>query len=355
MSLLFTRMGRSLRAVSAAGLCALAALLSGGPAMAEGTLAVGALRFVSNGALFVALEKGYFKEEGLDIDVKFFDAAQPIAVAVVSGGIDLGMTGFTGGLFNLAGKGALKVIAAQAREKKGYEGNAILVSNAAWEKGFRRIEDFPDKSLGITQVGSSFHYQIGQLARLKGFDIKSVALKPLQSLSAMAAALKTNQVDSIIIAPHLAKALVAAGDAKLLGWYSDFDEYQFGAVFTSPRVVSGRRPALEQFIRAYQKGARDVSEALLTLDKDGKRVFDANSDVIAGMIAKYVFPSIEPAKGMEQVKASTFYVDPQGRFDVGDVFRQVAWFKEQGLVDAGIDARSFMDLTFVKGHTNVPQ
>src|SRR5882762_2383574 len=88
---------------------------------------LGSLRFVSSGAVFVALERGYFKAAGLDVAVTFFDAAQPIAVATASGDLDLGVTAFTGGFFNLAGKGALKIIAAQAKEAKGYEGNLVLV------------------------------------------------------------------------------------------------------------------------------------------------------------------------------------------------------------------------------------
>jgi NitT/TauT family transport system substrate-binding protein len=250
-------------------LCALAVVLTASPAPAQEKVAVGVLRFVSSGALFVAVERGHFKHEGLDLDLKFFDAAQPIAVAVVTGDVDFGLTAFTAGLFNLAGKGGLKVIAAQAKEERGYQGNAILASNAAWENGLRKVEDLGGRSLGITQIGSSFHYQVGQLARLKGFDLKRVDLKPLQSLPNMLAALKGNQVDAIIIAPHLAKQLLAAGDAKLLGWYSDYDEYQFGALFTSPKLIQGKRATVEKFVRAYQKGAGEFAAALLRRDAAG--------------------------------------------------------------------------------------
>lgn len=326
------------------------------PAAAQEKLNVGALRFVSNGGLFVAMERGYFKAEGLDIDLKFFDAAQPIAVAVVSGDLDLGATAFTAGLYNMAGKGALKVIAAQAREKKGYQGNAILVSNAAWEKGFRRLEDFPGKSLGITQVGSSFHYQIGQIARVKNFDIKNVSLKPLQSLSNMAAALKGGTVDAIIIAPHIAKPMLARGEAKLLGWYSDLDEYQFGALFASPKAVEGRRAAVQKFVRAYQKGAQEFYDAMLKLDPAGARSFDRDkADPVGLAVAKYVYPNAQGQAAVEQVMASSYYIDPQARLDVGDIHNQVAWLKANGLVDGTADAKAFLDLSFVQGHMNVPK
>lgn len=348
---------RGARRIRRCGLAILSLLAVGlSSAAAQEKLNVGALRFVSNGGLFVALEKGYFTAEGLDVTLRFFDAAQPIAVAVVSGDIDLGATAFTAGLYNLAGKGGLKVIAAQSREKKGYEGNAILVSNAAWEKGFRKLEDFPGKSLGITQVGSSFHYQIGQIARAKGFDFKSVSLKPLQSLANMSAALKGGTVDAIIIAPHIARALIAAGDAKLIGWYSDVDEYQFGALFASPKAIADRRAAVEKFVRAYQKGASEFAEAMLKLDPSGKRTFDpGKADPIAMAVAKYVYPSDQPAAAVERVKAASYYMDPQARLDVGDIYNQVAWLKAQGLVDAAVDPKTFLDLSFVQGHTNLPR
>jgi NitT/TauT family transport system substrate-binding protein len=336
-------------------LCVLASVLFASCAAAQEKVAVGVLRFVSSGALFVAVERGHFKHEGLDLDLKFFDAAQPIAVAVVTGDVDFGLTAFTAGLFNLAGKGGLKVIAAQAKEERGYQGNAILASNAAWDKGLRKVEDLKGRSLGITQIGSSFHYQVGQIARLKGFDLKSVDLKPLQSLANMMAALKGNQVDAIIIAPHLAKQLLAAGDAKLLGWYSDFDQYQFGALFTSPRLIAGKRATAEKFVRAYQKGAGEFAAALLKRDDSGNRKFDAASHEVAGLIAKHVYPGQPADRAVSLVEASTFFVDAQARLNVGDIHDQIAWYKSQGMVDAAVDAKALMDLSFIEGHTNVPR
>lgn len=63
-----------------AGLLAIAAVAS---ARAEDALKarIGVLRLSSSAPVFIAQDKGYFREAGLDIELKFFDAAQPIAVA----------------------------------------------------------------------------------------------------------------------------------------------------------------------------------------------------------------------------------------------------------------------------------
>src|SRR6266480_6566833 len=94
-----------------ASLLALTALAASPDARADEALKakVGVLRLSSSAPVFIAQDKGYFREAGLDIELKFFDAAQPIAVATTSGDVDFGVTAFTAGLYNLAGKGTLKV------------------------------------------------------------------------------------------------------------------------------------------------------------------------------------------------------------------------------------------------------
>ncbi|MDJ1159243.1 ABC transporter substrate-binding protein [Chelatococcus sp. SYSU_G07232] len=322
------------------------------PAAAQEKVSVAVLRFVSSGGLFLAVEKGYFKEEGLEVELKFFEAAQPIALAVVSGDADFGVTAFTAGFYNLAGKGALKVIAAQAKEAKGYEGNLVLASNTAFDKGLTGLEKLSGRSVGITQVGSSFHYQLGQIAGAKGFDLKSIDMKPLQSLPNMVASIKSGQVDAIIIAPHLAKPLVAAGEAKLIGRVSDIAEYQFGGLFTNTKTIVAKRATVERFVRAYQKGAADYAAAFLKRDGAGNPVYTPGSDAAAALVGKHVYPSDAAEQAAPKVKASAFYADPQARLDVADIVAQVAWLKAQGLVDASVDAKGFLDLSFVQGHLN---
>ena len=84
-------------------------------------------------------------------------------------------------------------------------------------------------------------------------------------------------------------------------------------------------------------------------------MFDANSHAIAALVARHVYPSEPADKAAALVEASTFYVDSQGRLDVGDIHKQVAWYQGLGLVDAPVDPKAFIDLGFVQGHTNIPQ
>ena len=105
------------RALQTLALSAILGAAFAAPAAAE-TLKVGILKLASSGAVFIAAEEGYFTAEGIEPSLVYFDAAQPVAVAAVSGDIDVGVTGLTAGFYNLAGKGALRIIGAQSREER---------------------------------------------------------------------------------------------------------------------------------------------------------------------------------------------------------------------------------------------
>src|SRR5260370_5236341 len=140
---------------------------------------VGVLRLSSSAPVFIAQDKGYFHDAGLDIELKFFDAAQPIAVATTSRDVDFGITAFTAGLYNLAGKGTLKVIGGMSREKAGYPLIGYFASNNAYAAGLKTPKDLAGKRIAMTQAGSSFHYSLGLRADkygLKTFEVQVLAM-----------------------------------------------------------------------------------------------------------------------------------------------------------------------------------
>ena len=288
-------------------LAALAMVTMAATAAAQEKLSVAALRFVSSAPIFIAQEKGYFKEAGLDVTFKFFQAAQPIAVAVAGGDADLGITGLTGGFFNLAGKGAMKIVAAQSREEPGYNFVAYLATSKAHAAGFTDPGKFPGKSIAITTTGSTFHYMLGMLSEKRGFKLTDVKLRPLQSIPNITAALKGEQVDGALLPANNAYAAEKEGFAKIIGWVHQETPWQLGALFAGTAVIEKRHAAVEKFVAAYVKACNDYAEAFLQRDAQGKRVFGDKADALIPIIQKYVEPKPSP----EQVKASASYIDPR--------------------------------------------
>jgi NitT/TauT family transport system substrate-binding protein len=144
-----------------------------------------------------------------------------------------------------------------------------------------------------------------------------------------------------------ARDLLAANQAKFVGWYSELDEIQFGALFASSKMIATRRSAIEKFLRAYRRGVIDYTEALLRKDRNSKCTADIKSHEAATTIARYVYPDRGTSAAVA-VEASAYFIDPQAQLDVADIDRQIAWHKAQGRVDKTVSARDVVDPSFVK-------
>lgn len=322
----------------------IAALLT--PAAAQERVAVGTTRAVANAVLFLGVEQGLFKAEGLDIEMTAYATDQDVVEALAAGGTDLGLAGFTARAFNLAGGGVIKAIAAQVREKADYEGNDIVVSNAAYERGLRKVEQLAGASFATHKLGTALHYQLGQIARVKQFDIATVVLKPQATLNDIARAVASGAADAAILPGNEARALLTGGQARLIAWYSEIDQTQLGALFASSKAIDTRRATVEKFVRAYRRAATEYAALYLHNDRFGKRVTNARTREMSAKIARYVFPGRPAETAAALVEAGIYNMDRDARLDAADIARQVAWYRSQSLVDKAVEARAVLDTSF---------
>jgi NitT/TauT family transport system substrate-binding protein len=314
-------------------------------ANAADAVRLGLLRTLSPAPFYIAQQRGYFNDAGVEVTFRFFEAAQPIAAAAVSNDIDIGVTALTGGFFNLAEKGILKVIGGGLHEEKGYEGSAILVSNQAYDAGLTAVDKLGGHSFAITQYGSSFDYLIGRLAEARGFDLKTVQLRAVQQVPNMIAAVSSGQVDATIAIASQAKPLAASGQAHIIGWIGDIVPYQLTALFTTERMIQQNEAVLHRFAKAYQRGVADYRHAFLRRDASGQPVTDATTDAAIADITVYVFTGDPQAR--QKILNGVGYYDEGAALDVADVKEQLRSFKARDLVKGDADPDSLIDTRFL--------
>ena len=336
------RFRKTLMRAAAAGL-ALAALSSVAASAAD-KVTLGALRFTSHAASFVAFERGYFKEQGLDVEFKFFQAAQPMAVAIASGDVDFGITAISGGLIGLADKDAVKVIGGALHEEKGIDGQIILASNKAYDEGVTDPSKLNGHTFGITQAGSSFHYMAYKIADAEGFTLEDMKVKPLQKVGAIIGALKSGQIDAWSIQPHIAKALVEAGAAKKIGMISDYiPDYQVTTIFTSTDMISEHPDVVKRFLAAISKGAADFNAALVD-----KTEGEEGQMAMAKLIHKYVYADRPFEKASKSIINGAMRLNQNAKLDLTSVKDQLAWFKAANLAPDSITLDKLVDTSFVE-------
>jgi len=299
-------------------------------------LRIGLLHTLSPAPLYIAMERGYFADEGLAAEFKFFEAAQPIAAAAVSRDIDIGITALTGGFFSLAGRGVLKVIGGGLHERPGVQGTGLIASRQAFAAGLTGPGQLAGRSVGITQYGSSFHYIVGRLAEREGFDMSRVTLRPLQSIGNMLAALRTGQVDATLNVASQIRPLVESGEAHLLGWIGDLVPYQITALFAPTATVQEQPDTVHRFARAYRRAVDEYRAAFFQ---------GGDPAPLIPLIQKYVFTSDPDAA--RKIGADAGWYDPGARLDAADVAAQLRWFTAQGLVKTQANPAELIDDRFL--------
>lgn len=312
-------------------------------ARAATPLNLGVLRLTSHAPNYIAFERGYFAEEGFAVELVFFEAAQPMAVAIASGDADFGVTAVSGGLINLAQRGAVKVIGGGLTEEPGIPGQVLLASNQAHAAGLTSAAALPGRSFGITTAGSSFHYMLARVARGENFDIASVEMRPLQKVGTIVAALGSGQIDAWAIVPSISNRLLAEGQARKLADISDYaPDYQVTTVFTSSAIAGEDRPRAEAFLRALSRGVADYNAAFV--DKTASAEEQAE---LAGLVGKYVSPDVPADRFLETMTTTSMRINRDLGLSVSSVRDQLDWFKAEGMVPAEVTEEMLIDPSFV--------
>lgn len=297
---------------------------------------LGMLRLTSSAPLFIAMDKGYFAEQNIEIQPEWFDAAHPIAVATASSKVDVGATGITASLFNMAAGGQqLAIVADKGREEKGFPSSALVANTDAYNNGFTSLESIKGKRIGITQNGSTFHYMIGRMLEEKSLTLDDVELVPLGKVSAVMAALESKQIDGAILnEPNITK-MQNAGTAKLIVQVGDVIPYQTSAIFFSPEFIKNEDAGV-RFLKAYNKACNYYYDAAIAKTDPQKL------DEVIGIIAKYVKA---PA---EDIKTGLPYIDRDGKLMADDIKTQIDWYSSHGMMQGQLDAAKVANTTLLE-------
>ena len=321
----------------AAGVLALA-LLAAIPAGAQApqTVKLGVLKLTSSAVLFLGVEKGYFKEFGVEPELVYFQAAQPIAVALASGDIEVGATGLTAGLYNIVAGGVrIWIVADKGREWPDHNLTALLVRKDLYDSGVRTMRELKGRKIGVTQIGSTFHYNVGRYLEKNGMVPGDVELVPLQALPALNDALAAKRVDAVATAEPFVSRLESTGTGVTIVQTGDTFPWQIATVMYSDRFARNRKAAVA-FMKGYVKASRAYFDAVLA-SKSGP----AFEEVVA-ITARYT------GAGPDLIRKGFPYQDRDGRLMPGDVGRQIAWWHTQKLVKAPVAEKDIVDESFLR-------
>ena len=145
--------------------------------------------------LYVAIERGYFEEVGLEVEYLKLDSPNIIIDALISGNVDMtspsGAMGISG-IANFRQPGTLEIYAAAGGD--GAHRNTSLVTSS--DSGIKSFEDMGDKKLGILP-GIQWRTIAKHLLEFNGLDVDDVVLVELAP-GLQVSTLASGQIDALL-------------------------------------------------------------------------------------------------------------------------------------------------------------
>ncbi len=252
-------------------LAALAAALAGGPSRASAQESAPdkvriALNFTTYTYLpiFLAIDKGYFTEQHLDVEVTQYQGSSVVNVPrLARGDLDLSPMVLSPGFFNQGSQGfSVQLIAALTEAHQGWnDATWIVVRQDLWDsKALRTLDDLRGKRIDGVSSGSLVDYLV-RIALAKGrIPLSAVTYtNKINDSASVFAALHNRAID---VLGNTEVTVTALEQQKLAHkWLTTNDiapGLQESFLAASPQFLKGHRDAAKRFLMGYLKAAHEI-------------------------------------------------------------------------------------------------
>ncbi len=333
----------------AALLLTLAGWVAGGPpagaAPAAGALPqltrvrVGEVGIVAGAGHYLAVEKGYFTEQGLEIEsIRFATTAEETA-PLAAGQLDVGGGAHSAGLFNaIARRVDIKLVADYGHQAPGRPGNALVVRRAAVEAGqVRGVADLRGRRIAIASPSIGVITDVRAYLAQGGLSLSDVTLEQM-AFPDMLPALANGSVDAIIpVEPFLTLVQQSGVGLRLFWDYEVNPDHQLAAVLYGPRFGREQPEVARRWMVAYLRGVRYFNDAFVRGDPT------ARAETIE-VLMKWT-----PIRDRALYDTMTVLgLDPDGEIRIDSLRADQELFLQLGLQDRPIDLDAVVDLQYVR-------
>jgi NitT/TauT family transport system substrate-binding protein len=318
-------------------LCLLIAFGQRAPAADLIKVTVGTTGSQSDAPLDIAIEKGYFRDEGIDVALTSFDSAANMVALIGSGQLDIAAGNVSPGLFNAVQRGIdLKIVASKSSEPKGYGYSSLLVRKALWEsRKVRAIKDLRGMKVGEPSLRSNFVEYALEKGGLTLHDVQEVQL----SFGDQMVGLANGSIDAGMLAePWVTKALESGTVVRLMQGDVIAPDHMMTSIIYGGPFIKNKPDAARKFMVAYLKGVRYYSDVL-----NNGHIAGSKADDVIAILMKYT--KIKDAAIYRTITPNG--VDPNASVNVESLRRDLQFYKSFGLVKGDVTVEQAVDLSYV--------
>lgn len=296
---------------------------------------VGYLPVISFAPIFIAMDKGYYAEEGIEVNLLNFPSGGKMISALATGDLAVAAGSTSAALYNAIAEGLdIKIVADKGQNRPGYHfGSVVLIRKDLFDSGaVRSIKDFKGRKVAIHAQAINLHYYLAAMLENAGLtlnDLQVEYLGPPQIVSALAG----KAIDAAVTAEPTG----AQAEARNVAVKKSFSEEvpqlrntQVAVIMYSGKFMRENKRLAEGWMKAYVKGIKYHNR------------YGVKSKEVAPIVAKYT-------KVAEKVIQDSipFYLDNDGKVLVDDLERQQDWFFKMGFVKKKVPMSQAVDESFL--------
>jgi len=311
------------------------------PGFAADKIKLGQLRGAN--VSFVATEKGFYAEQGIEVETVFFRSGAALVPALSTGQIDVAMTSAGAALYNAMAQGInARIVASYSVADLGRPGgdpNAISVRQDLLDSGkVKTAKDLKGMTIAITARGQFTDLFVSELLKSAGLTENDVRIVSMPYPD-MVAAFQGKSIDAAsMLDPYLTTAETQKIASPLMRLSKLLPGYTLGVVMYGDRVGKENRDLGMRFMRALHKANAYVRKVIDT---------EAGRNEIAAIYQKHVPQrSVDvyanPKMG-ESLGRATLAADVDGPHGLR---WQLEWSTAQKLVPKAPDLNKAVDNTF---------
>jgi len=300
------------------------------------TVTVGTLGLASDAAIYIALDRGYFTAQGLDVQDTRFDAGARLIPALAASQIDAGAGSPSAGLFNALQRNIpIEIVGDKGRAGTDSSYMALLVRKDLLDSGaIKDYADFRGRKIASIANDNSNVIQIDRMMHSVGLTYKDVEIVVLAG-GDMITALGNGNVDAAMVAEPIPTRAVAAGAAvRWKGSNEFYPDQQAAVLMYSPTFGKDKPEAARRFMVGYVQGLRAYYDAFF---KNRDR-----ADVVQ-ILTRYTSLT-DPRLFDEMVP---FAVDPDGGVNAQSIADDLDWLVREGFVPEKPDLPAHIDMAYV--------
>jgi NitT/TauT family transport system substrate-binding protein len=304
------------------------------------TVHVGVIHIMSDAPFYVADKKGYWKDEGIQVQFQTFESSNDMVVPFAQGGLDAGGGTPAAGLYNGVARGLTsRLVADRGTDAPGYGFDVLLVRSDLYKSGkIKSPKDLKGAIIAGNEPGSGSSAGLYFLLQKYGMGWADVHRQGL-AFPLHVEALANGKVDAAYTSEPYATIAVKNGSAvKLLGddgWYPD---QQLSALLYSGTFIKNADVAFK-FMRGYVRAARFYYGAL----KGGGFNGPNGAEVIAMLNAE--MPQSDPTIYRQ---ATPPFLNPDAKLSLASMKRDLDYFRAQGLIESDtVGVNDVIDLSFL--------